>query len=195
KQLSGRAKMKTEHVRGSILGHAARGRVLELAGGVVAFAALVATAPELRAKEAVNSGKLYAVSSENETVTRAALRVLGRGGNAVDAAVTGALTAGVASPTSSGIGGGAFALVWMQASHEMQAFDFRETAPRGIDVAAFERRPFEPPERGKMVGVPGEVRGLWEMHGRLGRLPWADVVRPAVGVATDGFKASVHLAG
>ncbi|HEX4339816.1 MAG TPA: gamma-glutamyltransferase family protein [Polyangiaceae bacterium] len=161
--------------------------------GLSAFLAL--TTPTLRAlSKAPVSGRNYAVATENETVSRTAIGVLEHGGNAIDAAVTACLTAGLASPTSSGMGGGGFAVIWTAATHQISAFDFRETAPRGLDVGALERRPLEPPERGKLVGVPGEVFGLHEIHEKLGKLPWADIVRPAVGVATNGFPASTHLA-
>jgi gamma-glutamyltranspeptidase/glutathione hydrolase len=161
---------------------------------VAAAAFLALSAPELRAANTAVSGSHYAVATENETVSRTALRVLEHGGNAIDAAVTACLTAGLASPTSSGMGGGGFAVVWTAATHQVSAFDFRETAPRGLDVGAMERRPLEPPERGKLVGVPGEVLGLHEIHAKLGKLPWAEVVRPAIGVAKDGWPASPHLA-
>jgi gamma-glutamyltranspeptidase/glutathione hydrolase len=164
-------------------------------GAFVGTATLLALGmPALPASGAPVGGRNYAVATENETVSRTALRVLERGGNAVDAAVTASLTAGIASPTSSGMGGGGFALVWSAATHTVSAFDFRETAPRGLDVAALERRPLEPAERGKLVGVPGEVLGLHTLHGKLGKLPWVDVVRPAARVAADGFRTSAHLA-
>ena len=165
-------------------------------GALAGLCALLAfSVPTLRAESKTPvAGRNYAVATENATVSRTAIGVLERGGNAVDAAVTACLTAGLASPTSSGMGGGGFALVWSGATHQVSAFDFRETAPRGLDIGALERRPLEPPERGKLVGVPGEVIGLHELHEKLGKLPWADIVRPAIAVATNGFPASPHLA-
>src|SRR5262249_18417589 len=61
-------------------------RALELGVPLVACGLLALAAPAVRAKEAATSGRLYAVATENETVSRTALRVLERGGNAVDAA-------------------------------------------------------------------------------------------------------------
>jgi gamma-glutamyltranspeptidase/glutathione hydrolase len=163
-----------------------------VAAGLSAF--LFLSTPTLKALAPSVTGRNYAVATENETVSRTAIGVLEHGGNAVDAAVTACLTAGLASPTSSGMGGGGFALVWNAATHQVSALDFRETAPRGLDVGALERRPLPPAERGKLVGTPGEVVGLYELHEKLGKLPWAQVVRPAIGVATNGFPASPHLA-
>ncbi|MCC6213349.1 MAG: gamma-glutamyltransferase family protein [Polyangiaceae bacterium] len=164
--------------------------------GVVAAVALgaglVAAAPRLEARPA--GGKL-AVATEHEVASREALRVLEAGGNAVDAAVTAALVAGVVSPSSSGLGGGGFALAWSAERATPTLLDFRETAPAGVVPAEFEARPFEGPRRGRYVGVPGEARGLHELHRRLGKRPWGELVAPAVRVARTGFAVSRHLAG
>lgn len=162
---------------------------------LAALSVLVGEAPEVQAAPRSVSGRSYAVATENETVSRAAIRAMEHGGNAVDAAVTAALVAGVASPSSSGMGGGGFALVFDATSHQVTSLDFREMAPGNVDVAAFERRPFAPAERGRLVGVPGEVRGLYELHQKHGRKPWADAVRPAIRAASEGYPVSPHLAG
>lgn len=160
---------------------------LLLAAAVLLFLAL----PQpVRAQAAGRS----AVASENASVTSAALGVLRSGGNAVDAAVTAALMGGVASPTSSGIGGGGFALVWLAAEKRVVCLDFREMAPAGVDAPAFERRPLPDSERAKLTGVPGEVAGLFELHKRFGKKPWKDVVAPAADAATKGFVVSAFLA-
>jgi gamma-glutamyltranspeptidase / glutathione hydrolase len=135
----------------------------------------------------------FAVASESSDATRAALRELEAGGNAVDAAVTAALVAGVSSPSSSGIGGGGFALVFMAAEKKVRFFDFREMAPARLDVLAFEKRPLPPEERGKLVGVPGEVAGLHALQQAFGRHRWREVTLPAVRLARDGFSVGPHL--
>ncbi|MCA9631927.1 MAG: gamma-glutamyltransferase [Myxococcales bacterium] len=134
------------------------------------------------------------VSSENALAAREALAQMQAGGNAVDAAVTAVLVAGVASPTSSGIGGGGFALVWDASTKSASVLDFREVAPRGVDVAAFERRPLAWNERGKYVGVPGEVAGLYMLHKKYGKRTWKQVVEPAIRAAKKGFPVESHLA-
>jgi gamma-glutamyltranspeptidase/glutathione hydrolase len=138
-------------------------------------------------------GTSAAVATENATSSKEALAVLARGGNAVDAAITAALVAGVTSPSSSGIGGGGFAIVWQAASRQASIVDFREVAPRGIDAAAFEHRPFSPAERAKYSGIPGELAGLFELSHRFGKLPWKELVEPAARVAKTGFPVSAHL--
>ncbi len=133
-------------------------------------------------------------ATESRLVSRTALAALARGGNAVDAVVAAALAAGVVAPSSSGLGGGGFALLYRAADREVSVFDFRETAPAALDAAAFERRPLPDAERGKLVGVPGEVRGLAELHRRFGKRPWAELVEPAERFARDGFAVETHLA-
>lgn len=152
---------------------------------------LLVALPALGARGGPGSG---GVSTESPAATRAAIAILKQGGNAVDAAVTAALMGGVTSPTSSGIGGGGFALVWDAKAKRAVVLDFRETAPAGIDPAPFERRPVSDAEVGVLVGTPGEVKGLFELHDRFGKLEWAKVVAPAQRAAEQGFRVHKHLA-
>jgi gamma-glutamyltranspeptidase/glutathione hydrolase len=134
----------------------------------------------------------YAVASESPGATREASRVLAAGGNAFDAAVCAALVAGFTDPSSSGIGGGGFALLWSARDKQPYIIDFRETAPAGIDVAVLDQRPVPKELRGQTVGVPGEVAGLFELHQRFGKLAWRDVVMRAVTLSARGFAAEPH---
>lgn len=134
----------------------------------------------------------YAVTSESGAATNEAARVLAAGGNAFDAAICAALVTGFANPSSSGIGGGGFALVWSARDRKPYVIDFRETAPQGIDPSALEKRPVPPEKRGQAVGVPGEVAGLFELSERFGKLKWRDVVTRAARLAELGFAAEAH---
>lgn len=133
----------------------------------------------------------HAAATESSLATQAALDALDRGASAADAAIVAALVTGVAVPVSSGIGGGGFAVVWDAKTKAATALDFREIAPAGLDVEAFER-PNAP--RGMVVGVPGEVAGLAELHRRWGKLPFAADVEPAAKMAEDGFGLPPHMA-
>ncbi len=141
-----------------------------------------------------NTSRQFAVSTEAPRATSEARRVLEKGGNAADAAIVAALVAGVVSPSSSGIGGGTFIHYWDAQRAQSIVLDARETAPRDTVGEDFERRPFEAAERGKWVGVPGEVAGLWEFHRRYGSKPWATLVEPAASAAERGFEVNPHLA-
>jgi gamma-glutamyltranspeptidase / glutathione hydrolase len=156
-----------------------------------ALAVLLVALPVVGARAPVGR---FAVSTESALSSREAVSILRRGGNAVDAAVTAALVAGVASPTSSGIGGGGFALVYRSDTGKVRVLDFRETAPAGVDASAFERRPLPDAERGHLAGVPGEVAGLFALHREHGKLPWREVVAPAVRAARQGFSINPHVA-
>lgn len=137
----------------------------------------------------------FAVAAESATAARIAMDILERGGGAADAAIAGILACGVTHPVSSGIGGGGFAVVWDAKTRSVSVLDFRETAPIGLrlrDYATRDRLPDK--KRGVMVGVPGEIAGLAEIHHRWGKLAFADDLRPAADAAEHGFPVSAHLA-
>jgi gamma-glutamyltranspeptidase/glutathione hydrolase len=152
---------------------------------------LALAAPTVQSAEPSRGG---AVATEHPLCTRAALDVLSQGGDAVDAAVAASLMAGVVSPTSSGLGGGGFALVLTPGATQPVVIDFREVAPRGLDAAALGRRPLPFEARGQLVGVPGEAAGLFELVRRFGKRPWASLVEPAARQARRGFAVGPHLA-
>ena len=115
--------------------------------------------------------------------------ILRRGGNAIDAIVAVAFAHAVVEPAAGNLGGGGF-LVYRRRDGRTFALDFRETAPAAatrdmyVDTAG---KVTDASWLGPLsVGVPGSVAGLWEMHRRFGRLPWRDVVAPAVALARDG---------
>jgi len=163
--------------------------LIPLSGGLCAFS-LILAAPGGHAEP---KPARVAVATENAVSTREGLAELAAGGNAVDAIVRAVLVAGIVSPSSSGLGGGGFAMVWRAATREPYVLDFRETAPAAIDVAAFEARPFKPEERARATGVPGELAGLWQLQHDLGKRQWRDVALPAARVAETGFPVSQHL--
>jgi gamma-glutamyltranspeptidase/glutathione hydrolase len=127
----------------------------------------------------------------------AAARILSAGGNAVDAAVAGALVLAVTYPEAGNLGGGGFMLTYVDGV--AQFLDYRETAP------AAATRDMYLDARGEVieglsltghraVGVPGTVAGLWAAHQRYGKLPWRDVIEPAVRLAQRGFQVPPLLA-
>jgi gamma-glutamyltranspeptidase/glutathione hydrolase len=123
--------------------------------------------------------------------------VLAKGGTAVDAAVATAFALAVTHPSAGNIGGGGFMVV-RNASGAVTTFDYREKAPLKstrtmymrdgkVDISLTNQGYLAP-------GVPGTVRGLALAHKKFGRLPWKDVVMPAVQLAEDGFVMSAPLA-
>ncbi len=139
----------------------------------------------------------FAAATDNADASRAAVEVLRAGGNAADAAVAAALALGVVSPSSSGFGGGGFALLCQPSGGRCTFIDFRETAPAGLTrerilAAADPARASQ--VGGLAVGVPGEPAGLIELSRRFGRRPLSVATAPAVRLAREGFLVSPFLA-
>jgi gamma-glutamyltranspeptidase / glutathione hydrolase len=124
--------------------------------------------------------------------------LLAAGGNAVDAAVATAFALAVTHPSAGNIGGGGFMIV-RTPSGEVATFDYREKAPikstRTMYVGADGKIDRGLTAAGYLApGVPGTVRGLALVHKRFGKLPWKQVVMPAVTLAEGGFPLSEALA-
>ena len=124
--------------------------------------------------------------------------VLQGGGNAVDAAVATAFALAVTHPAAGNIGGGGFMVVMLE-DGTATTFDFRERAPAASrpDMFLDEKGEYDRARHHfshLAVGVPGSVAGLYLAHQRLGKLPWKDLVEPAVRLAAKGFRLSPGLA-
>ncbi len=144
--------------------------------------------------------KQGAIVCEQPLATREGLRILERGGNAADAAVTAALVLAVVYPQAGNLGGGGFAL-WVPHRGSPAALDFRETAPAAARPEVYVGDDGEPvPERSTRgplsVAVPGSPAGLHELHRRFGSgsVPFADLVAPAIRLAREGFEVDGWLA-
>jgi len=138
------------------------------------------------------------VAADNPLAAAAGIAVLDEGGSAVDAAIATALAVCVVHPSSCGIGGGGFMVIFDRPSGRTVALDYRETAPRAARPELYEvdgKYASAKSRRGALaVGVPGEIAGLAAAHARYGRLPWSRLVAPAIALARDGFPVSPHPA-
>lgn len=128
------------------------------------------------------------------------MQMLRQGGHAVDAAIAAHAVLGLVEPQSSGIGGGAFMLVYEKADRSLVFHDGRETAPAGARVDMFMRDGevmnfYRAWQSGVAVGVPGAVALYEAAHKQHGKLPWAELFRPAIELAEQGFIVSPRLAG
>ena len=166
---------------------------LSMAGGTISAPA--SAEPRETEKTATATGYGGAVSTVDPEASAAAIDVLRNGGNAADAAVAAAATLGVTEPYSAGIGGGGYFVFYNAESSRVGTIDGRETAPAAmrhdafIDPATSKPYPFTPDlvTSGVSVGVPGTA-ATWERAlDRWGTLSLADVLKPAIKVATRGF--------
>ncbi|NUQ11576.1 MAG: gamma-glutamyltransferase [Gemmatimonadaceae bacterium] len=124
--------------------------------------------------------------------------ILAKGGNAVDAAVATAFALAVTHPSAGNIGGGGFMVIRLP-DGTATTIDYRERAPgkatETMYLGADGRINRSLTAAGWLApGVPGTVRGLEMAHRKFGKLPWADVVRPAADLATNGWPLSPALA-
>lgn len=137
------------------------------------------------------------VVSANALGTEAGISILAQGGNAVDAAVATTFAISVVEPFSAGIGGGGFLLMYSQKTGEIKALDFRERAPLKatrnmyLDVQG-KVRPHASTNGYLAVATPGTVAGMYELHHRYGKLPWREVLKPAIALAQNGYIISAQ---
>ncbi|MCS0791434.1 gamma-glutamyltransferase family protein [Cytobacillus firmus] len=127
------------------------------------------------------------VATSQPLAAQAGLDMMKKGGNAIDAAIATAAALTVVEPTSNGIGGDAFALVWIKG--ELHGLNASGPAPKSISIEALKERGFEKmPTHGWMpVTVPGAPSAWAELSRRFGRLPLKDVLQPAIDYAEKGY--------
>ncbi len=132
------------------------------------------------------TGERAMVVSEHPLSSAVGAEILRRGGNAIDAAVAVGFAQAVVNPRAGNIGGGGF-LVYRTADGQAFALDYRETAPAATTRNMYLDSADNLTDRSVIgalaAGVPGAVAGMWEMHRRFGRMPWRDVVAPAIALA------------
>ena len=131
------------------------------------------------------------VVSAHPEASRVGLEILKKGGNAIDAAVAVQFALAVVYPNAGNIGGGGF-LVYRSSKGEVAALDYREKAPAGASRNMYLDPSGEPIKEKSLyghlaAGVPGSVDGMIKAHSRFGKLKWADLLEPAVKLATKGF--------
>ncbi|MEZ4253160.1 MAG: gamma-glutamyltransferase [Polyangiales bacterium] len=145
----------------------------------------------------------FAVAADHPAASAAGAEILAAGGNAADAAAATMLALGVASPASSGLGGGGFLLYYKASDRTFTFLDFREAAPAAATPDMFVDRPAPMPGRanaasqvgGLASGIPGEPAGIEAMVQRFGSgMPLSRIVQPAVKLAQDGVPVSGAVA-
>lgn len=139
------------------------------------------------------------VAAADPRAVEAGLAVLREGGHAVDAAIAVHAVLGLVEPQSSGLGGGAFMLVYDRAAGTTTVFDGRETAPAGVTADLFMKdgEPLgfiESWQSGRSVGVPGQIALYKAAHDAFGTAPWGSLFDSGIDLAEGGFLVSSRLA-
>ena len=133
------------------------------------------------------------VVTRERHATEAGIKVLEAGGNAIDAAVAVGFALAVTHPSAGNIGGGGFMLVRLS-DGRTTFIDFRERAPaaasRNMYIDANGKATQDSTLGYRASGVPGSVRGFEYVSQKYGKLKWADLVAPAVELASKGFNLS-----
>jgi gamma-glutamyltranspeptidase/glutathione hydrolase len=128
------------------------------------------------------------VATSNPLAAQAGLRMLLKGGNAVDAAVATAITLAVVEPTSNGIGSDAFALVWD--GSRLHGINGSGRSPMAWSLDRFNNLASMPESGWDTVTVPGAVDTWVQLSERFGKLPFGDLFEPAIGYAQNGYGVS-----
>lgn len=139
------------------------------------------------------------VSTGKYEASKIGAEIIKAGGNAVDAAVAVGFALGVCEPQSSGIGGGGFMLIHSAETGENVFVDFREPAPAGARAGMW---PMDEDGElldetkwlgGPSIAVPGEVKGLLYALDKYGTMTRAEVMNPAIDMASNGYEVSAVL--
>jgi gamma-glutamyltranspeptidase/glutathione hydrolase len=129
------------------------------------------------------------VATSQTLASQAGAQILARGGNAVDAAIAANAVLGVVEPMMNGMGGDLFAIVRDPKSGRLTGINASGWAPKALTVDLLRSRGHSMmPDDGILsVTVPGCVDGWEKLHKKFGRLPWADLFKPAIFYAKNGF--------
>ena len=150
----------------------------------------MSTDPALTAgtSAAAPRGRGMVATSQRHAVA-AGLAVLRRGGNAADAAVAMGAAMAVTEPTSGGLGGDCFAIYRDAATGAVTALNGSGRAPAALSLERLAREGIRelPPLHPHTVTVPGACAGWFDLVERHGALPMADILAPAIALASDGF--------
>ena len=115
-------------------------------------------------------------------------KISNKGGNVVDMAIAAAFALAVTHPYYVSLGSGGFALIKM--NKDKTVLDFREAAPYKMSSDFFEKNGVSSTQGASAVGTPGFVAGMYALHKKYGKLPWRELIEPALFLAERGFRVS-----
>jgi gamma-glutamyltranspeptidase/glutathione hydrolase len=128
------------------------------------------------------------VAAAHPLAVQAGIDILKAGGNAVDAAIAVNAMLGFLEPTANGVGGDLFAIVWSEEEQKLYGLNGSGRSPLSLTADKVEPNPngtiplYDP----VAWSVPGTVDGWFTLHAKLGRMPMADILAPAIRAAEEG---------
>src|SRR5215216_739614 len=135
-------------------------------------------------------GRNGMVATSQPFATAAGLEILAEGGNAADAAVAAGAALNVTEPTSTGIGGDMFALYYSADTKQVTALNGSGRAPTALTLERLKKDGFDselPPFHAHTVTVPGACAGWFDLIQKYGSLSMAEILGPAIRLASEGF--------
>jgi len=137
------------------------------------------------------------VATSHPLAAQIGLEVLKEGGTAIDAAIAVNAALGLMEPTSCGIGGDLFALVWEAKTGKLHGLNASGRAPAAATRAYFAQQGHKTiPLLGPLsISVPGCVDGWISLHQRFGKLPMTRLLAPAIAYAQEGVPVPEVIAG
>lgn len=149
------------------------------------------------------------VAAQHSRAARIGAEVLAAGGDAVDAATAVSFAIGVVEPWMSGPAGGGAMMLWRADEGRAYALNYGMRSPKALNIADYplsgagkadDLFPWEKVQDDRNVqgatsiAVPGLVDGVGQAHGRFGKMPWRDLVQPAVDLANEGLYVDWYAA-
>ncbi len=163
----------------------------------------------MQTRKTVIETKGGVVASQHRLAAEAGAEVLRAGGDAVDAAVATSFVVGVLEPWMSGPAGGGAMMLWRAGEEKAVAVNHGMRSPKGLRIEDFplsgrgvasDLFPWEHVtgdvnvQGARAIAVPGVVDGLGQVHDRYGRMPWADLLAPAIAHARQGMLVDWYAA-
>lgn len=167
------------------------GALLLVIAGVI-IAVVVVSQQSGNEKPDVTDKKIGAVVTNGIECAEIGMSILKKGGSAVDSAIAAIICDGISCPQSTGLGGGFLATIYTKDKGKLVSVNAREVAPKLAHKDMFENG--SSAVGGLAIAVPGELKGLWEIHQAYGKLNWSELFEPNIKLCREGHEVSEYLA-
>ncbi|XP_050298141.1 scoloptoxin SSD14-like isoform X2 [Anthonomus grandis grandis] len=136
--------------------------------------------------------KRAAVCADSVVCASVGKDILEKNGTAADAAIATLFCNGVVTMQSMGLGGGFLMTIYKRDEKKAYFLNAREKAPLASTNEIYKSSEMTSRSGPLAIGVPGELRGYWELHKKFGTLSWKDLVQPAIDVCNKGYIMTKH---